>query len=129
MTVLTRKITRAKWEASEALGKGEIPADAMSADLRTTGNTLSFWNCATGEDHEIRKAVLALASVAERADRMDVAWIEKAAVDEHGIATMRTPGRTPVDCLQETHVDLIRLDVRRLGRVAELVSEAIDNGN
>lgn len=39
MAVLTRKISRAKWEASEDLDEGEIQADAVSADLRTSGNT------------------------------------------------------------------------------------------
>ena len=47
MSVLARKISRAKWEATKDLGDGEIQADAVSADLRTMGNTLSFWRCAS----------------------------------------------------------------------------------
>ncbi|HVQ74450.1 MAG TPA: hypothetical protein VMT79_02820 [Candidatus Binatia bacterium] len=42
MPVLVRKVTRAKWERREELGQGEIPSDAISADLRTTDNALSF---------------------------------------------------------------------------------------
>ena len=129
MSVLARKISRAKWEAGEDLGEDEIPADAVSADLRTTGNTLSFWSCPSDGYGDLRKAVLALAAAAERVDRMDLAWVEEALVRKHEIITALTRGRTPVESLQEHHVDLVRLDVRRLGKVAELLADAIHHGN
>ena len=129
MAVLTRKISRAKWEASEELGEGEIQADAVSSDLRTSGNTLSFWRCASSDDDALRRAVLALAAAAERVDRIDVAWLAVASVDENGIAHEDTPGNTPVTSLRDEHVDLVRLDLKRLGKVAELIAEAVGNGN
>lgn len=129
MSLLARKISRAKWEAGEDLGQDEIPADAVSADLRTTGNTLSFWTCPSDGESDLRKAVLALAAAAERVDRMDLAWIEEPVVRHHEILAAFTRGRTPVESLQEHHVDLVRLDVKRLGKVAELLADAIRRGN
>ena len=41
---LIRKIARAKWESKDDLSKEEIPADAVTVDLRTSDNVLSFWN-------------------------------------------------------------------------------------
>ena len=60
MAVLARKISRAKWEASDDLGEGEIQADAVSADLRTTGNTLSFWRCTSASETDLQRVILAL---------------------------------------------------------------------
>ena len=129
MAVLTRKISRAKWETSEDLGEAEIQADAVSADLRTSGNTLSFWRCASSDDDALRRAVLALAAAAERVDRIDVAWLATASVDDNGIARKDTLGNTPVASLRGDHVDLVQLDLKRLGKVAELIAEAVGNGN
>ena len=129
MAVLTRKISRAKWEGSDDLNEGEIQADAVSADLRTTGNTLSFWRCASSDDDALRRAVLALAAAADRVDRIDVAWLTVASVDDRGIAYKDTPGNTPVTSLRDDHVDLVQLDLKRLGRVVELIAEAVGNGN
>ena len=64
MSVLARKISRAKWEATKDLGDGEIQADAVSADLRTMGNTLSFWRCASASDDALGRTVLAMAAAA-----------------------------------------------------------------
>ena len=50
-------------------------------------------------------------------------------VDEQRIARKDTPGNTPVESLRHDYVDLVQLDLKRLGRVAELIAEAIGNGN
>jgi hypothetical protein len=47
--VLARKTTRAKWQPKPDLAEGEIAADAVTVDSRTTGNTLSFWRCLSAE--------------------------------------------------------------------------------
>ncbi|TVR63975.1 MAG: hypothetical protein EA420_06150 [Candidatus Competibacteraceae bacterium] len=86
MAYLARKITRPKWESREGFAAGEIPADAVTADLRTTGNTLSFWTCEPPPDDGIRAVVLALATGADRLDRMDLVWVEEEAFRANGIA-------------------------------------------
>ena len=40
---LARKISRAKWPATRELSVSEIPADAVTGDLRTQNNALSFF--------------------------------------------------------------------------------------
>jgi hypothetical protein len=125
MAYLARKITRPKWESREGFAAGEIPADAVTADLRTTGNTLSFWTCEPPPDDGIRAVVLALATGADRLDRMDLVWVEEEAFRAKGIALNPSEGRTPVASLRGQHVDLIRLDVGRLATVATLVAGAL----
>ena len=125
MVYLARKITRAKWESREGFAAGEIPADAVTADLRTTGNTLSFWKCELPPDDGSRAVVLALATGADRIDRMDLVWVAEDALLAQGIALHPSEGRTPVASLRGQHVDLIQLDLGRLAKVATLLAQAL----
>ncbi len=69
---LVRKINHAKWERTNGLAPGGIPADAVTVDLRTMNNSLSFWRY-TGDHYEgLCEAVLALAAGFERLDKADV---------------------------------------------------------
>lgn len=122
--VLARKITRAKWEAKPELGSGEISADAVTVDLRTTGNTLSFWRCDSSGAADLQRAVLALAAAAERPDRLDVIYLDEQAIQAGGLSTNNSEGETPVALLRQHHVDVEKLDLVRLGRVAEMVAAA-----
>jgi len=128
MPYLTRKITRAKWESGDELGADEIPADAVTADLRTTGNTLSFWKIENPSDEEIRITALALATGAERIDRLDLAWVEEDGFQDDGLSLNPNDGRTPVVSLRKNHVDVTKLDLDRLCKVAVSVSQAISRG-
>lgn len=124
MSVLARKVSRAKWDPADGLQPGEISADAVSADLRTSDNTLSFWRCNAVRDEELRSTVLALATAAERIDRIDVAWIDESDVESEGLSQVQTAGETPVLSLRSRHVDIARLDLVRLGTVARLIAKA-----
>jgi len=125
---LVRKVTRAKWNRRDGLAEDEIPADAVTADLRTTNNTLSFWRCAALSDDEIHKAVLALATAAERLDRMDVVWVEEDIFRAHSVSLHPSDGRTPVVSRRNKHVDVVKLDLGRLSKVATLLSQALAQG-
>lgn len=120
---LVRKITRAKWDRTDQLGEGEIPADAVTADLRTTDNALSLW--ASPDADGLNDAVLALVAGAERVDKVDVVWIERASFKDVGVELDQTDGRTPVADLVDRHEDAVRLDLVRLGRFAEQVVHAL----
>jgi hypothetical protein len=63
---LARMITRPKWQPKQGLASDEIPADAITADLRTSNNVLSFWQCGEATDPEISTAVLAIAAGRDR---------------------------------------------------------------
>ena len=128
MPYLARKVTRAKWDRRDGLAENEIPADAVTMDLRTTDNTLSFWKCETPSDGEIRDTVLALATAAERVDRMDIVWLEENILRVYRISLNPSDGRTPVAGLRRKHVDVVKLDLGRLSKVAELTAQALTHG-
>lgn len=124
MAVLARKIARAKWEPKPGLAAGEIAADAVTADLKTTDNTLSFWRCPTAGPDDVKRAMLALAANAERLDRLDVVYVQETAINDAGLTMFDTLGDTPVVSLRGLHVDIARLDLARLGSVARMVGDA-----
>ena len=122
---LARKITRAKWEATQELSAGEISADAVTSDLRTQGNELSFWQCGMGAEPEVEEAVLAIAAAGDRVDRLDIVWLSDDELQADGQKWNETDGRTPVTELVRRHVDVSRLDYVRLGKIAHRVVTAI----
>ena len=121
---LARKISLAKWSKKSELEVGEIPADAVTADLRTQDNKLSFWRCGDAEGIEINEAVLALSAAGTRVDKIDVVWLAADDLQNDGQTLQDTKGRTPVLELAELHVDVCRLDYIRLGKVAQRIVTA-----
>ena len=125
MAVLTRKVEIAKWDDRFGLAEYEAPADAVTKDLRTKGNALSFWRCETSNEDELRQVVLAMAAGAERIDPMGIIWIDEARFSAEHLNFTYTVGQTPVAVLRNRHVDVTLLDANRLAKVAYLIAEAI----
>lgn len=125
---LARKISRAKWDERDDLGAGEIAADAVTGDLRTSGNALSLWLCGAGGDSEIRSVVLALAAAGGRLDKFDIAWVPVSDVEQAGILLRSTVRETRVGGLRDRHVDACSLDAVRLARFAGILGSYIRNG-
>lgn len=123
---LSRKISRAKWAVASELSEGEIPADAVTADLRTQQNSLSFWRCSTDSDRDVEEAALAIASAGDRIDRLDIVWVDYEDLQSDNHAMADTEGRTPITDMVVKHVDVSRLDYVRLGMVARRVAGAIE---
>lgn len=124
---LARKITRAKWAATKGFSAGEIPADAVTVDLRTQDNSLSFWLCQTDTAGDVEAAALAIAAAGERVDKLDIIWLIDDELELDGLTLAKTEGRTPVRDMTSRHVDLIQLDYVRLGRIARKVVDAIES--
>lgn len=122
---LVRKVARAKWEPRAPLAEAEIGADAVTADLRTADNALSFWTCAAVDLGELDEVVLAIAAASDRPDKLDLVWIDQESVERDGVALRASEGRTPVHGLRHRHVDAVGLDLTRLGTLARHVAEAI----
>ncbi|MCY4398361.1 MAG: hypothetical protein OXE96_03320 [Gemmatimonadetes bacterium] len=118
-------ITRHKWQVKDDLASDEIPADAITADLRTANNTLSFWQCGQATESEVSDAVLALAAGRDRIQKLDIVWILTDELESDGQSIRLTRGKTPVVGLSERHVDVCHLDYRRLGRIGDRVATAI----
>ncbi len=123
---LARKVTLSKWEPKAGLSEGEISADALTSDLRTQNNSLSFWQCGVGNTDDVEEAVLAMAAGRDHVDKLDVVWLDDDELLADGQTLSNTKGRTPVHELVNLHVDVCRLDYVRLGRVARRVVSAIE---
>ncbi|HEC31519.1 MAG: hypothetical protein DRG59_06000 [Deltaproteobacteria bacterium] len=132
MTYLVRKISRAKWEPREELGIDAISADAVTSDLRTSGNCLSLWEYTKAADEkELREIALALATNPDndRIDKIDLAWIEKDAALKEKITFERSEGKTIAFHLRKKHVDAVRLDVTKISMLASLFASSIREYN
>ena len=125
---VARKIARAKWDKRPEFADGEIPADALTADLRTKQNALSFWRCG-GETADLENVALAIAAAADRIDKVELVWLAAEKLTEDRQTFEGSPGYTPVADLADRHVDLRRLDVVRLVRLANRVMEALGEGH
>ncbi|MDE3001308.1 MAG: hypothetical protein OXU79_19705 [Gemmatimonadota bacterium] len=123
---LARKVTLSKWEPKQGLSLGEISADALTSDLRTKSNSLSFWQCGVGKRADVEEAILAMAAARDHVDKFDVVWVDDDELLTDGQTLNNTKGRTPVQGLVDLHVDVCRLDYVRLGRVAHRVVSAIE---
>ena len=124
---LARKISRAKWGAGGLLTPDEIPADAITSDLRTQGNALSFWQCGGGTKKEVEEAALALLAAGNRIDRIDVVWLDDDKLRQDGQELTETDGKTAVEELIDQHMDLSSIDYKCLGLVASRIIEAMGN--
>jgi hypothetical protein len=124
---LARKITRAKWVVKDGLAANEIPADAVTADLRSADNALSFWRCGDAADDELRQAALAIVAKAQRCDKLDLVWVAEESLTEEAVRVRDTKGETPVTAMARNHVDASDLDLVRLGKVAYRIAESIRN--
>lgn len=122
--LLVRRIGRRKWPATFTDGSADrIPADAVTADLRTQNNSLSFWICEDVDDLE--GAVLAIAAAAQRITPIDIVWIEDHELQFSEYRRVRTDGDTPVAAWRQRHLDLGGLDYAGLGNVASVVADAV----
>ena len=126
---LAHKITKAKWTKKTGIVHGGIPADAITADLRTRDNTLSFWKCGSGSEESVRDVILALATNHERIEKIEVAWISDEDLKTDNQNWKSTDGETRVPDLITQHVDIYHLDYIRLGKVAHRVMTALDEGH
>lgn len=128
MPFLVRKIRRARWEIDEDFGPEGIAADAVTGCLRTTENALSVWECAGGEKQEVRDAVLALAAAGERLDSFQVVAIERERLEAGGFTLSAVPGDTPVPDLIDSHRDIVRLELEKLGLLAHHIASTVRSG-
>lgn len=125
---VARAISRSKWEAGSAMRQGAIPADAVTGDLRTSGNVLSFWQCDAGTGPEVEEVALAIASGRDHLARIDLVWLRESDFLDGAGQLIPSEGRTPVAGLAHRHRDLKQIDYEMLGRIARAIRAAIDAG-
>ena len=125
MAFVARKIARAKWDDAEGKELVDFPSDAVTSDLRTQRNSLSFWKCGDANLEDLRRAVLAVATGGKNVERFDVAWIPVSELKAVDVPLAETTGNTPVACLRDQHIDASELTYGRIGRLATLVRDSI----
>jgi len=126
MNYLVRKIARAKWAVPMfATNDTIIAADAVTGCLRTSKNTLSFWQSHSEEkeDSDIKDVVLALVSNMERLDTLDIIVIPKSDLDDFPFEA--TKGNTPVIALQDRHLDMVKLTLEKLNQLARYIASKV----
>ena len=123
---LARTVTRSKWEPKSGVQAGEIAADAVTSDLKTQDNALSFWRCSSGTRGDFEYAALAIAAGRKEVAKVEIVWLDDEDMQADGQTLTDTDGRTPITELVSLHVDMCRLDYERLGKVARRVVTALD---
>ena len=125
---LARKINRAKWDKKEGLAEGEIPADAVTFDLRTTNNSLSFWECDSSLEgkESVKDVVLAMSAAGDYIETLQFIWLTDEELNSNDQKLDPSPGRTPVKDMVARHLEVGRLDCLRLGMVALNIATALE---
>ena len=121
---LARKVSLAKWLDRCDRPSGLVTADAVTADLRTSGNTLSFWRCDNAETSSVEEIALVLAAEANRIDKVDVALVLEKEIRDAGHKLCDTPKGSRVEELVHKHVDVCELDFSSLMNIAVQVRRA-----
>lgn len=126
-TFLARSISLAKWNARENISADALPADAVTIDLRTKDNILSFWICNPTDENSLQDVALAIASTRDTVQRLDIVWLEERNVARMDVAINPTVGETPAKHLNKNHRDIVGIDLLRLVRLARSVGSAVGN--
>lgn len=125
MSLIVRKIERAKWMQNDILSGADVSADAITNCMKTTINSLSVWE--VSQEDKVEDAVLALASQSERIETMDVVILNRTRLIEVGLQLEETNGLTPIEALSQKHRDIVYLTYTSLGVLARLIVEGIRN--
>ena len=123
MSLLIRKVNKAKWVQGDIENDSDVSADAITSCLRTTKNTLSVWQINTEDD--LDNAILALVSNQDHLEAIDVVILEEESISKYNIKIIATPGETPIAGLSQTHRDLAELTYSKLGNIKDHIVERI----
>lgn len=126
MKVLARNINRSKWNAKPGFPHQAIRADAVTGCLKTKDDRLSMWRC-QDDLGDIDQVFLALATGPNKTgfDTMDVVFVPEEDVERAGIAHQATEGETVVPDLRARHIDIVDLDLEKLGTLARIVASQV----
>lgn len=123
MSILVRKINRAKWP-NDRCGIKKIRADAITYDLKTRDDSISVWRINSKE--EVDEAIVALASNCDSISKIDVVLMEeqhlkrrKVRIDDNII------GDTPYTSFNEKHCHIHELNIKSLATVAKHIGQRL----
>jgi hypothetical protein len=91
-----------------------------------TDDCLSFWTCDPSDLPSVEQVVLALAATRDTVDRLDLVWIDEAAIQNIPLRIVATEGDTPAQLLRDRHRDVADIDLTGLYKLAEDVAKAVN---
>jgi hypothetical protein len=126
MSILVRRITRAKW-GENIIPYENVPADAITNCLKTTDNALSVWRIESEE--ELNDAILALITgkKQETFSKIDYVLIDENKLIDQGLLLVDSDGDTVVDDLVKKHRNISDLSYKKLGIIKDLILDCINN--
>jgi hypothetical protein len=125
MQYLARKIQRGKWEIKPYIPAEEIRADAITGGgLRTIDDNLSLWQCKNSRE-DVEEIALALASGMEKIEGIHIVLLKKKLLDNGNFSIESSPGRTPIVDLCNRHIDITKLTMIKICKIAEHVKSAL----
>ena len=123
MSLLVRKINKAKWLQINIEQDSDVSADAITNCLRTSNNCLSVWCIKSLE--KVEEAALALAANQDHLETIDIVVLEEESLTSNKIDIVKTDGETPVNDLIGRHRDISELTYAKLGVVKNLIVDSI----
>lgn len=115
----------AKWKGADWGSVERIPADALTIDLKTSSNTLSFWK-ADGEDSDGEDAaILAIIATLQRAETVHVAIIDERDLEHLDIRESPETATTAAVGFNRLHVDILELDDASVRTVAAVIAKYV----
>lgn len=127
MSCYVRKINRPKWNIANNL-KDEIDINKLNADylascLKTQQGEISLWKI-ENED-EIDDVVVAISSMGDCIDKVDVVLVTDEQFQEIGISPINQPeGNSKI---RDRHYKLIDLNYEKVGKLAKVIFYNIEN--
>ena len=115
MAYYVRKIARAKWSLLDPNSKDIIEnyrADTIANDLKTTGNTLSFWKSESLDEDVVEPIVLINSLMGDNIKTIDLLFVPDTMMSSYELNPV--DGDTVLEDYRKLHYNLIRLSVGRL---------------
>ncbi len=122
MTLVFRAISRAKWYPEKSpswLAEDDLQADILT-DLRTSGNTLSFYIIEDDETN-LQRVIVAFAAARQALSNLDYILLDQTMLDDMGFKFASTKGITPDDTVNSWHQDMIELSLKKLTILANAI--------
>jgi len=123
---LARSVTTVKWTERDIGGQMSVPAQGITNDIRVTEDCLSFWTCDPSHLPSLEQVVLALAATRDTVDRLDLVWIDEAAIQKIPLRIVATEGDTPAQPLRDRHRDVADINLTGLYKLAQDVAKAVN---
>ena len=129
MPVYVRKISRSKWEKHSVNGvipNNDPDADAITGCTKTSENSLSLWLVDDDSKNQIKRAILALASVFPQGiETFHILIVEQEEIDSKFIIKNNIAD-TPYKAMNSNHYDIIELKHSSLKTVSDVIISGLN---